>query len=149
MRITFGYRRHPASAAYAGIEEIVAKALGWDLAVVQGREAANSRGSSGAFELIEPAALDLQAPKLPVLRLSNWQRFGNAVRQLRNVFTVAERWGTKRIEFPGPHEFSRARRLDRSYWSGSTHRSFHRGLPMRCRDAPDCVAIFSAFRALD
>ena len=44
-------------------------------------------------------------PKVDVLRVAGWFRFGNSVMQLRNVIYVAERWGARAIEASKSHPF--------------------------------------------
>lgn len=44
-------------------------------------------------------------PKFDLLRVDEWERFGNSVIQLRNVIHVAERLGVGAIAFPEKHPF--------------------------------------------
>ena len=50
-------------------------------------------------------------PKVDVLRVAGWFRFGNSVIQLRNVIYVAERWGARAIEASEIHRILLARAL--------------------------------------
>jgi hypothetical protein len=106
LPITWGYRRPAVATAELLIEEQVGAELGWHLPIVRGLMAATDTGGSGAFRLIAPTTfLRTPLPAFEVLRLTKWARFGNAFRQLRNVFYVAEQYGVKQIEFSRPHEF--------------------------------------------
>jgi hypothetical protein len=44
-------------------------------------------------------------PKFDLLRVDEWERFGNSVMQLRNVIYVAEHLGVGAIAFPEKHPF--------------------------------------------
>jgi hypothetical protein len=105
--VTWGYLR-PTTVPTAEllVEEKVGAELGWRLPIFRGLIAATDTGGSGAFRLIAPATfLQTPLPAFEVLRLRRWSRFGNAFRQLKNIFHVAEEYGVKQIELPSPHEF--------------------------------------------
>lgn len=103
--ITWGYRRPRVDSPLETLaEERLAARLRWNLPVVRGHRAATEGGGSGAYRVLAPSAfLDDPAASIDVLRVSDWKRFGNAVRQIVNVLHVAERYEAKRVEFPGPH----------------------------------------------
>jgi hypothetical protein len=121
--ISWGYKRPVAVGLLERLaEERLAKHFSWNLAVVRGAGAATDNGGSGAFRLIgASAALDPGAASFETLRVSKWKRFGNAVRQLRNVFFVAEAYNVKRIDFPSPHDFFSGAEIGpfRLSWSGA------------------------------
>ena len=135
-------RPSPVPPALALAEGALAKRFGWDLKVFRGQQAADIYGGSGAFRLTGPAALlRQQNPKLDVLRVVSFAKFGNLVRQLRNVFAVARMYGARRIEFPSPHPFfagTRACKVDIAWQFTRTE-----------RDAPEATGLVGRFYYLD
>ena len=84
-------------------EATLATRFGWDLRLFRGQRGADIYGGSGAYRLTGAnALLRQQNHRLDVLRVVSFAKFGNAVRQLRNVFAVALAYGARRIEFPNP-----------------------------------------------
>ena len=58
------------------------------------------------YRLLHPRPLLFQInPKVDVLRVVGWGRFGNSVMQLRNVIYAAERLGVRAIDFSESHPF--------------------------------------------
>ena len=105
--ITWGYRR-PATTEPAVQEAEAALALryGWNLPFFRGQRAATDTGGSCAFALVgELDPRSAHATSIDMLRVSEWKRFGNAVRQLKNVFLAARRYEVSSVEFPSPHPF--------------------------------------------
>ena len=105
--VTWGYQR-PATTEPAVEEAEAALALryGWNLSLFRGQRAATDTGGSAAFALIgEPNPPSARARSIDTLRVSQWKRFGNAVRQLKNVFLAARRYEASTIQFPSPHPF--------------------------------------------
>jgi len=93
------------SPAHAAAESALAERLGWNLGVLRGELATNSFGTAGGYRLLAPhRILSGHEPQFEVLRVTNFGRFGNAVRRLRNVFAVARRYRVPRIEFARRHE---------------------------------------------
>jgi hypothetical protein len=98
--VRFGYRRRTKLRLPDRLAELrVCLQHGWDLDIFRGKKAANSRGASGAHRLINVRPFAL-SQKIEFLRVTKWQRFGNSVRQLRNVFYLAESLGIHSIELP-------------------------------------------------
>ena len=103
--VTWGYRR-PATTKLVVEEAEVALAYryGWNLP--RGQRAATDTGGSAAFALVgELDPRSAHATSIDTLRVSQWKRFGNAVRQLKNVFLAAQRYEASSLEFPSPHPF--------------------------------------------
>jgi len=70
-----------------------------------GARAASERRASN-YRLLSPSRLLFGLrPRVRVLRVSHWLRFGNSVKQLINVFLVADQLNAEQIQFPQPHPF--------------------------------------------
>ena len=54
---------------------------------------------------MHPASFNLAMPAVKVLRVTNWLRLGNAVRQLQHVFHMGEHLEVEAIEFPAEKPF--------------------------------------------
>jgi glycosyltransferase involved in cell wall biosynthesis len=105
--VRHGYRRPERTMLTERLAELwVANRYGWDLDILRGKLPVNLTGRSGAYRFLSPRPLLLQLrPRIDVLRVSRWLRFGNSVTQLINAFTVAERLGARILQFPQPHPF--------------------------------------------
>jgi hypothetical protein len=100
VAVRFGYRRRNKLRMHEWLaERRVCLQHGWDLDIFRGKRAANSRGASGAHRLVNVRTFSL-TQQIEFLRVTKWQRFGNSVRQLRNVFYLAELLGIRSIELP-------------------------------------------------
>jgi len=84
-------------------EQRLAARYDWDLDIFRGNQPV-SPGDSGAYRLRNPWRLLLPSG-IGALRVAAWHRFGNAVKQLRNVFHAAEALGVGTIHFAEPHPF--------------------------------------------
>lgn len=85
-------------------EAILAARFGWDLAIFRGEQSVNRNLDSGAYRLLAPAEiLAGESPRFQKLQVLAINRFGNFVRQLRNVFFAAQTYDAKRVEFPKAH----------------------------------------------
>lgn len=105
---TWGYQRGASEPFAAVAEALLAARFGWRLAVLRGEQAVGVLRSTGAFDLVGAKAfLDRPDAALNFLAVSNWMRFGNAVRQVTNAFYVADRYGARHIEFPSSHAILR------------------------------------------
>jgi hypothetical protein len=94
------------------VERRLASRYGWNLEVFQGRETVFPGSRTGGFyRVLNPARYFLR-PSAPIdtLQVTEWLRFGNAIRQLTNVVALAERYGIRRIRLPGRHLFFRGER---------------------------------------
>ena len=75
----------------------------FDLPIFRG-EAPVSPGDSGAYRIRNPVTAFL-ARRIGALRVCEWHRFGNSVKQLRNVFHAANALGVDTIHFVEEHPF--------------------------------------------
>jgi hypothetical protein len=102
VKPNWGYRRPPENDPANAIREAsIGGQYGWRLPIIWGEQAVGRMHGSGAFTLLGPQTSKSNHPSaIDHLILAQWDRFGSAVRQLRNAFFVAERYGAKRIEFP-------------------------------------------------
>ncbi len=100
------------------VERRLAQRYGWNLEVLQGQEPVfpGSR-IGGEYRVLNPALYFLRrATRRPStidsLRITEWLRFGNSVRQLTHLFALAERWGVRRLCLPSEHLLYRGRPAD-------------------------------------
>lgn len=100
------------------VERRLAPRYGWNLAILQGQEPVfpGSR-IGGEYRVLNPAVYFLRrGTRRPVaidsLRVTEWLRFGNSVRQLTHLFALAERWGVKEVCLPSEHLLYRGRPAD-------------------------------------
>jgi hypothetical protein len=89
------------------VERRLAPRYGWNLEVFQGREAVFPGSRTGGFYRVLNPAWYFVRPSAAIntLQVAEWLRFGNSVRQLINVFALAERHGIHRIRLPSRHLF--------------------------------------------
>ena len=104
---TWGNIRLGRSFAAATLaESAIGRRLGWDMPVFRGQVAADVMGGAGSYFMVSPSAfLMKQGAAVDFLQLASWTQFGNAMRQLRNIFYVARKYRARRIVFPKPHPF--------------------------------------------
>ncbi len=76
----------------------------WSLAIFRGGLVGRRRYTRYRALNSQPLIFQIK-PKVEVLRVESWGRFGNAVLQLRNVIYLAERLGVRTIEFSRKHPF--------------------------------------------
>jgi hypothetical protein len=77
----------------------------WDLNVFRGSSSA-MLGDKAAYRIknFRPLLYQIR-PKIDVLQVDMWSRFGNSVMQLFNAFYMAKRLGAQTVAFPRPHAF--------------------------------------------
>ena len=76
----------------------MARHYGWDLDVFRGKFP--EARAVDSYRLLNPHSLLFQLrPRIDLVRVHCWRRFGNAVQQLRNAFRVAEALGAGTVQF--------------------------------------------------
>jgi hypothetical protein len=100
------------------VERRLAPRYGWNLEVLQGQEPVfpGSR-IGGEYRVLNPVMYFLRRgarrpAAIDSLRIAEWLRFGNSVRQLTHLFALAERWGVRRLCLPSEHLLYRGRPAD-------------------------------------
>lgn len=99
--------RAGAGAVTRFVERRLAPRYGWNLDVLQGREAVfpGSR-TGGVYRVLNPGRYFARpSAAIGALRIAEWLRFGNSVLQLTNAFALARRYGIHHIHLPGRHLF--------------------------------------------
>jgi hypothetical protein len=100
----YPFRRPEKIALAESLAELrMARRYGWDLGKFRGK-LSTPKAKYGEYRLLirRPLLFQLR-PRIDVVRLSHWRLFGNAVRQLGNVFHVAEQLGAETVVFPERH----------------------------------------------
>jgi hypothetical protein len=108
-----GLKRHPRflrpekiALTESLVELRMARRYGWNLDMLRGKLSTPEAKRGDSYRLLNPRPLLFQPrPRIDVVRLSHWLRFGNAVRQLKHVFYVAEQLGAQTVEFAELHPF--------------------------------------------
>jgi hypothetical protein len=109
----WGFQR-PRSVGFVErwAEARLAGRLGWRRDLFEGRVAIDNSGGSGAFRVRSAAThFFRRSTSIAFVRLANWLRFGNAFRQLTNLFFAAESYGVRTVEFRSRHPLFQASRL--------------------------------------
>jgi hypothetical protein len=109
IRLNASKRRSTVSSSRPPTERLaeawLALNYNWDLNVLRGSSSATV-GEKGAYRIMNFAPLLYQfRPKIDVVHIEEWSRFGNSVMQLLNAFYMAERLGAQAVAFPQPHAF--------------------------------------------
>ena len=73
--------------------------------IFTGLTAVNKYRANGAYRFFHPWGLFRLSPKVKVVRIPSWHRFGNSIIQLVNAFRVAEKFGAETLQFSRPHPF--------------------------------------------
>jgi hypothetical protein len=107
----WGYRRPAKISLAERLAELrMAMRYNWDLDIFRGRVPTPS-GRSGAHRLLNPRALLWQrTPRIDVLQIPYWLRFGNSIMQLHYAFHVAEMLGARTLQFAKRHAFLEGQR---------------------------------------
>ena len=93
----------------------------WNLEVLQGKTGAPQDRRADNYRILNPSYLLLKLrPKIEVLRVPFWLRFGNAVQQLTNTFLIAEQLRAEGIQFGQLHPFFDGERAGdfKLFWQG-------------------------------
>lgn len=105
IKADLGERPRSSTLTQRWAEWWLALHYNWDLKVLRGDSPVTS-GDEGAYRINDPQHFLFQLrPKIEALRVDTWGRFGNSVKQLVNVFYVAEKYGARSIYFAEPHQF--------------------------------------------
>jgi hypothetical protein len=101
------YRRPKKTGLAERLAELrFAKNYHWDLDMLRGKLLMPEARRGNKYRLLNPRPLLFQLrPKINVLRVPYWKRFGNAIQQLRNAFRVAEALGAETVQFVQQHPF--------------------------------------------
>lgn len=101
--------RSGAGAVTRFVERRLAPRYGWNLEVFQRQEEVFPGSRTGGFyRVLNPAWYFVRpSAAIDTLQVAEWLRFGNSVKQLINVFALAERYGIHRICLPSQHLFYR------------------------------------------
>ena len=82
----------------------MARHYGWDLDTLRGKSP--EARAVDSYRLLNPHSLVFQLrPRIDLVRVHSWRRFGNAVRQLTNAFLIAEALGAGTVQFVQLHPF--------------------------------------------
>jgi hypothetical protein len=110
--VLWGYQR-PADISLSEkfAERWICKRYNWDWFIFTRRASVGDNKGSGAYRIVGSRGLWQAQPKIPVLRIAKWSRFGNSVMQLINCFYVAEALRADTLEFAKPHPFFEADRV--------------------------------------
>ena len=82
----------------------MARHYGWDLDILRGK--LPEARAVDSYRLLNPHSLLFQLrPRIDLVRVHCWRRFGNAVQQLTNAFLIAEALGAGTVQFVQLHPF--------------------------------------------
>ena len=82
----------------------MARHYGWDLDSLRGK--LPEARAADSYRLLNPRSLLFQLrPRIDLVRVPCWRRFGNAVQQLTNAFRIAEALGVGTVQFVQLHPF--------------------------------------------
>ena len=82
----------------------MARHYGWDLDTLRGK--LPEARAVDSYRLLNPHSLLFQLrPRIDLVRVHSWRRFGNAVQQLTNAFLIAEALGAGTVQFVQHHPF--------------------------------------------